>query len=306
MPHDDFTMRSTAETVHAHAQAVPACPVCTRTDCCEPGNDFNDGYVRWWCRDCGLAFSHPMAVPEAASYYEGMLRTAWWYRGVHEATRPTRLGVLRRVWDYQTVLGLISTSVGSLLDVGCGNGQFLAVVSQTTDLEPCGIDVVPHVLASGREFYGIQDLCECAWPPPPTDSPIAGRRFDVITFLHVLEHVPDPVGALRTAANYLTPDGEVAVALPTHDWRPNLGLWSADLPPHHLTLWSDRAIDRLIEAAGFETLAVRRSPLRPLELILTLQDRVPLLRSSAANHIMWRYVRRALAPFVAALSANVT
>ena len=58
-------------------------------------------------------------------------------------------------------------------------------------------DVVEHV----RRRDGIE--AEAGLLPGRVDD----RRFDVITSWHVIEHLPDPVGFLRAAAERLAPAG---------------------------------------------------------------------------------------------------
>ena len=42
----------------------------------------------------------------------------------------------------------------------------------------------------------------------------AAERFDVITFFDVVEHLPDPIAALRRAAEHLEPGGALVVKVP--------------------------------------------------------------------------------------------
>jgi SAM-dependent methyltransferase len=64
-------------------------------------------------------------------------------------------------------------------------------------------------------------------------------QFDVILFSHSLEHVPDPVQALRTAAAHLREDGEIIVRIPvagSYAHRQYGANWIGLDAPRHLSI----------------------------------------------------------------------
>jgi 2-polyprenyl-3-methyl-5-hydroxy-6-metoxy-1,4-benzoquinol methylase len=104
------------------------------------------------------------------------------------------------------------------------------------------------------------------------------RKFDVIIFADVLEHLAWPIGVLRRYAEMLKSDGTVIVSLP------NVGLWSVRLgllfgrfhysetgvlDRTHLRFFTRRSAVQMLHAAGLEPM--RRTytpglvrPFRPL------------------------------------------
>jgi ubiquinone/menaquinone biosynthesis C-methylase UbiE len=97
----------------------------------------------------------------------------------------------------------------SLLDVGCGPGTI--TVDLATAVAPgstVGIDNAPAALEAARALdagptvhFELGDV---------TQLPFPDRSFDVVHAHQVLQHLPDPVGALREMARVARPGGLVA------------------------------------------------------------------------------------------------
>jgi SAM-dependent methyltransferase len=141
---------------------------------------------------------------------------------------------------------------GRLLDVGCGNGDFVrAMAALGWDAE--GLDPDPTGVAAARAS-GVKakqgtladlDLGEYA------------GAFDAITLSHVIEHVHDPAGDLRRIHDLLRSGGLVWLATPNLE---ALGLrrfgsdWLGLDPPRHLVLFTRASLERLVRDAGLEPL----------------------------------------------------
>jgi SAM-dependent methyltransferase len=159
---------------------------------------------------------------------------------------------LVRYLDERIVLG----DTPDVLDFGCGVGSALLTFS---NLHPSWRLYGAERSARGkdrlREIPGFVELFTC----PPADIPL---RFDLITLLHVLEHVLDPIDALRDLAGRLESDGAVFVQVPDAARSP-YDLVVAD----HLTHFTP---ETLVLAAGRAGLAIfdLTDALLPKELTL--------------------------------------
>src|SRR5439155_3001922 len=121
------------------------------------------------------------------------------------------------LWRRRLAQVTARAATGRLLDVGCGDGLFLAIAGRAgwsvegIEFSPEGARRATHRL--GRPI-AVGDLAR--------DTALAGP-FDVITLWHVLEHLPDPATALRAARARLRPGGLLVAAVPNLDNLPTPG-----------------------------------------------------------------------------------
>jgi 2-polyprenyl-3-methyl-5-hydroxy-6-metoxy-1,4-benzoquinol methylase len=150
------------------------------------------------------------------------------------------------------VLALPATHIGTLLDVGCGNGEFISRMA-SLGWKVHGVDpdakAVSHARSRGLEVFSgmISDL-----PVTPC--------YDVITLNHVIEHAIDPVGLLRECRMRLRPGtGLLIIATPNihslgHWWFSRN--WRGLEVPRHLILFSPSSLSELVKRAGLSLYAL--------------------------------------------------
>ncbi len=129
---------------------------------------------------------------------------------------------------------------GPYLDAGCGTGLNLR------DLPPgsVGIDINPRNVALVRSRLPDRPV----FVADIEDIPFPGRTFGTIICTEVLEHVPDPDGALEEIARVLKPGGVLIGTTPAHSpiWR--LRFLSSTCPrdePFHNEYTADEIRDML-------------------------------------------------------------
>lgn len=100
---------------------------------------------------------------------------------------------------------------GRMLDLGCGDGIVLHL-ARRDGWDVHGLELFPEQVALVRETLGLDvetsDI-ESYHGAPGT--------WDVVVLTHVLEHLPDPVGALRKIRDLLRPDGVGVLEFPNID-----------------------------------------------------------------------------------------
>ena len=93
-----------------------------------------------------------------------------------------------------------------------------------------------------------------------SDQPWQAGSFGLITFQHSLEHITDPVGALKRARELLEPGGLLIVTVPNWAcWQRRFlfrGRWSALDMPRHQQHFSPQALQRLAALLGLRVQSV--------------------------------------------------
>ena len=221
-------------------------------------------YAVLWCPNCLVASTHPVPDREEleAHYPPGYdpFRPAdgddagpRWRRVLLEAERrlkPIIAGAPDR---------------GSLLDVGCGNGDFMAAMRRR-GLQVLGVDASPLATAQvGRRGMRAVtgDFLEVDLPE---------GSFDVVVMNHLLEHVRDPRGCLAKAYALLRPEGAFLVGVPNFaSWERTIfgPAWSDLELPRHLYHFTAEGLSRLLVAAGFRVVRIRADPTADANSVLT-------------------------------------
>ena len=144
---------------------------------------------------------------------------------------------------------------GRLLDVGCGEGEFVAEMA-ALGWDAHGIDPSVDAIAAARA-RGVRATVGSLADLSADESP-----YDAMTFRLVFEHLPDPVEALETCHRSLTPDGVLWIAAPNLDSDASRRFGDAWIflePPRHAVLYTARSLEALLRRCGFEPIAVRPS-----------------------------------------------
>jgi len=155
----------------------------------------------------------------------------WWYAGRRKILASFIEDICRRVTDRRP----------RILDVGCGTGANLLMLSKFGDAE--GVDVSEDALAFCRE-RGLENVKLGAAEQLPYED----GTFDLVTALDVVEHLDDDLAGLREMRRVLRPGGRVLLFVPTF-----MFLWGLqDDVSNHRRRYRMPELGRVLEQAGFE------------------------------------------------------
>jgi len=152
------------------------------------------------------------------------------------------------------VMNLAARKGGKLLDVGCGNGRFLAWM-RDLGWEVMGVEPDPRAGKVAFEKFGL-DICQCTLE----EAHFPGNSFDAITLHHVIEHLPNPITTLSECRRVLRDNGQISVVTPNTE---SLGhgtfgrSWLLLDPPRHLYLFSPRTLRLCVQQAGLTIMQLR-------------------------------------------------
>ena len=129
----------------------------------------------------------------------------------------------------------------SILDVGCGTGDFLKVCQQhhfnVVGVEPNEKARALAISKLGTKTKMYSDLFE-----------IKKEQYDVITLWHVLEHVPNLEAYVQKLTSLLKPNGVLIIAVPNYksfDAKHYGEFWAAYDVPRHLWHFSKKSIQTI-------------------------------------------------------------
>jgi 2-polyprenyl-3-methyl-5-hydroxy-6-metoxy-1,4-benzoquinol methylase len=167
-----------------------------------------------------------------------------------------------------------------VLEVGCASGYFTeALTNQGCNVVGIELDnEMADIAEKWAERVVVGDL-----ESPAFWQKLEGEQFDAVTFGDVLEHLRDPLAALRAAVRYLKPSGIVAISVPNvahGDVRIALlqgkfpyGPWGL-LDRTHIRFFTKESLRALVKEAGLVTVETRRKvvPLFQTELDVTRES----------------------------------
>ncbi|MCK5733236.1 MAG: class I SAM-dependent methyltransferase [Candidatus Latescibacteria bacterium] len=203
------------------------------------------------CARCGFVYLSPRPVQECMGrYYEDERYHPHQRNGV---SRTDRLYRVLRGWNLRNKRRLIERNCakGSILDVGCGTGEFL------TEMRGAGWRVLGIEPASQARDFAKKDGLRVLDRIEKCHD-----RFDAITLWHVLEHVHEAHDLLHQLCKLLSPQGRIFIAVPNPDsfdakiYGPH---WIAFDAPRHLYHFRPQDMRMFLHTHGLKV--IRQSAL---------------------------------------------
>lgn len=231
------------------------CPICTNNSFspflnCKDYTVSKEEFSIVSCTSCGFTFTNP--IPEEqfiGSYYEseeyishsntskGLIN--WLYQRVRNLTLKQKLLLLKSL-----------SSEKSLLDIGCGTGEFLNT-AQANGYNVQGIEPSPIAREQAIKNYKLNVSEENAL------DQLAENSFSFISMWHVLEHVYHLNDRIKQIDRLLKKDGHLIIAVPnrsSYDANVYQQYWAAYDVPRHLYHFSPKDIENLFSKHGFKLL----------------------------------------------------
>ena len=205
------------------------------------------------CKKCSLTYLYPIpSVDELNDFYRQDYRKKYSQQNfvtnevvAYEQKRATRVTeMVRRYFNKDT---------SKILDIGCSSGTLLKNL---------------YKLSSHCELYGIE--MNDNYRKFIVDSGIANQnnitndnitmycsgqknKFDLITIVHVLEHLKNPKDVLMSIYRLLKDDGILYVEVPNLK-TPYNNLREKYFAIYHLTYFTDFTLRKMLEKVGFKIL----------------------------------------------------
>lgn len=163
----------------------------------------NGGYPIVECKECGLKFilSANFETLDDDEYWDDVNKQIY-------KTPSVLKEIEKRHEKYLRKIKTKNPPNNKLLDVGSGNGTFLAS-SKQAGFEPVGIEPSPVAVQLCQEIYSLSPVCGYL----EMDSELP-KDFGVLTAWDVIEHVSDPKHFLEICYSHLQEGGILALETP--------------------------------------------------------------------------------------------
>ena len=226
------------------------------------------------CKVSGLRWFEPAIMGET-DLYEWLSSSFDWYYS-------------QETWDKNQALECLQR-LGSrvFVEAGSGNGMFLRM-AKARGINGVGVDINEEAIRRCRE--------EGLVVAHPSEVAAINIKPDVLVSLQSLEHVADPVGFLKGLVTDFPVD-TVIISVPSHE---SLLAYTDDplvWPPHHFTLWSQKAFEILAPKLGYRLIETHRDRLSYPAYVAASSnpshglDGLPKLRGRILGKIGFRYFR---------------
>jgi len=159
------------------------------------------------CRGCGLVFTHPRPTPdEIRNFYRDSYRVV--YKQAHQPSARHTYRAGRVALERLAYLRPLLHPGCRVLDLGAGGGELLYMLKglgqEVSGIEP-------------NEGYG-QFASEVLGLPVQVGeyqtAVVEPGSQDVVTAFHVVEHLEEPVEAMKILAGWLKPGGRLFIEVP--------------------------------------------------------------------------------------------
>jgi 2-polyprenyl-3-methyl-5-hydroxy-6-metoxy-1,4-benzoquinol methylase len=234
---------------------VRECPVCNNASFTALANckDFTVSHETFsivQCSICSLGITSPRPTNEELGlYYQSDEYIS------HSGKSAGGIGFIYKIaraiaLDKKERLLKKFIAPGSLLDFGCGTGEFLKTAQQR-GWKINGIEPSANARKKAEELT-LNSIYESLEKFPAT-------KVSAITAWHVLEHVPNLKETLKELSSLLLPQGVLILAVPNYqapDSEKYKDLWAGYDVPRHLWHFSKTSMTKLLTENNFSLVDV--------------------------------------------------
>lgn len=241
----------------------------------------SESFQYFRCRHCGLVFLFPQPDKTYASFLnkkmygesnkiDEYLRREKYYRQISKK-------IIEKIKQYQTS--------GKFLDVGCFCGLFLDE-ARKAGFKVYGLEIEKKAADYGRKKLNLNIINK-------DFEKYKNGQFDVITFIDVLEHLPDLRKVLLKVKKMLNKNGILFIQCPNIEsfvFRLTREKWNWLLPGNHLYQFSTKSLKKILQENGFNVLSAKTYD-DISEFAYNLIDMMGIKKRNLGEKIIWRCLR---------------
>ena len=226
---------------------INKCPICKSKNIknlmiCKDHLVSGESFAINECLNCSFKFTNPRPLDDELNKYYQSENYISHTNKAHSFSQIIYKTIRNYTLRHKLKLVNSLSNKGSILDVGCGTGEFLQVCAKNRwtihGVEPDhkARDKAENLL--GTKIYENLFACE------------SENTFQIITLWHVLEHLPDLNKTIKHLKKLLAKQGRILFALPnvdSYDSRKYKEYWAAYDVPRHLYHFNQITFKKLMK-----------------------------------------------------------
>ncbi len=221
------------------------------------------------CDNCGFRFTQDIpSLEKIGEYYKSE---------AYVSHSDSKKGILNKLYHiarnymlgrkFSHIKSVTGKNSGKVLDIGAGTGYFVNYMKEK-GFSPEGVELDEDARKVAKNNFGIE------LKPIHNIYNLPEKEFDIITMWHVLEHIHDLDGYMKSINHTLKEDGWFVCALPnftSYDAAHYGKHWAAYDVPRHLWHFSPDFFMQFAAHYGFEVITMRAMPLDAVYISLLSQ-----------------------------------
>ena len=226
---------------------------------CETQNEHSSTTVirNYRCSECGSVFvANDITIDELGQAYS-TLDSTFYYADIETENREKMVTAIKH-------LSKIISKDDSVIDIGTGNGMFVAMLIES------GFTKVSAHEIDGVDLSKIKNVTTRLYQDHDYSS-IPSSEFDAATLLDVVEHVPSPAFLIGTCSRILKKDGVIYFHTPIVTRTDRVMHFAQKIPGlqkmgimwqrgrtsiFHLQNYTVGALNKLLTDAGFGSIEI--------------------------------------------------
>lgn len=204
------------------------------------------------CLHCGLERTNPRPTADTIGIYYPNDYAPYQSHSLSIQEKNSFKKALRKLIGFEFRV-LPNTSGKRMLEIGCSSGNYMEEM-RVLGWDVDGIEYSESAanIARTKGFNVQVSSLEKASPPK--------EKYDVITGWMVLEHLHEPILALKKASEWIKPNGYLVLSVPDAQSvsRSLFKQYSYDLQlPSHLFHYTPKTLETILNNAGWEIEQIR-------------------------------------------------
>ncbi|MDP3791490.1 MAG: class I SAM-dependent methyltransferase [Candidatus Omnitrophota bacterium] len=139
-----------------------------------------------------------------------------------------------------------------ILDIGCGDGSFLKLAKK--DFVCAGIEISDHLASLARKDPEIKVITGNF-----ISVDFSKEKYNGITMISLLEHLDDPLAALKICFEHLNAGGVLLLKTVNYgclNRKIKKGRWTGFRPPDHMIYFDPVNLKSILQKAGFRKINI--------------------------------------------------